>query len=435
MQPASFATVLVGIAAMLVAAKAAGELFERIKQPAVIGELLVGVLFGNLRLLHLDVVEPLRGDPVLEALAGIGVILLLFEVALASNVAQMARVGASAFVVAALGVVAPMVLGCVVLHYLRPALPLAGALFVAATLAATSVGITARVYKDLGALDRTEARIVLGAAVIDDVMGLVVLAVVQGMVLAADRGAGGIGAGALVLVVVKALGFLVGALVIGVRIAPRLFRGASFLRVHGMLLVTSLALCFFSSWAAAAVGLAPIVGAFAAGLVLDEVHFTDFAARGERRLEDEVRPLATVLVPLFFVHMGFAFDLRSLAHGDVLLLAALLSVAAIAGKQVCGAGVLERGRDRLSVGIGMIPRGEVGLIVADVGRRLVLHGKPVVDDAIFSAVVLVVLVTTLTSPPLLKWSMFRNAPPTGLLPTRGGNNGRSIARRRSQAGL
>jgi Kef-type K+ transport system membrane component KefB len=411
MQPASFATVLVGIAVMLLAAKAVGELFERMRQPAVIGELLVGVLFGNLRLAGIGFIEPLRGDPVLEALAGIGVILLLFEVGLASNVAQMARVGASSFVVAALGVIAPMALGCLVLHFLRAELPLAGALFVAATLAATSVGITARVYKDLGALDRTESRIVLGAAVIDDVMGLIVLAVVQGMVMTANRGdAGGLQLGAISLVVLKAIGFLAAALLLGRRVAPRLFRFASFLRVHGMLLTTALAMCFISSWAAAAVGLAPIVGAFAAGLVLDEVHFRDFAARGERRLEDEVRPLSTMLVPIFFVHMGMAFDLRVLLHGDVLLLAALLSVAAIVGKQVCGLGVLERRLDRLSIGIGMIPRGEVGLIVADVGRRLVLHGRPVIDDATFSAVVVVVLVTTLVSPPLLKWSLARHQP-------------------------
>ena len=401
----SLATMLVALTALLVAAKAMGELFERLGQPAVIGELMVGVLIGNLHLAGIDIAEPLRNATVFEAVAGLGLVLLLFEVGLESSVGQMLGVGRAAFRVATLGVVAPMALGCVAIHWYRPDLPLAGALFVAATLAATSVGITARVYKDLGALDRTESRIVLGAAVIDDVMGLVVLATVQGMVAHADLRVAGVA-----LIVVKAVAFLVGAIALGSRIAPRLFRAASFLRVRGMLLVTALAICFMTAWGADAAGLAPIVGAFAAGLVLDEVHFRDFASQSPRTLADEVRPLSTVLVPLFFVRMGLGFDLRVLAHGHVLGLAALLGAAAIIGKQVCGLGVRDPSLDRLAIGIGMIPRGEVGLIVADAGRRLMLDGHPVIDDAVFSAVVIVVLVTTLVSPPLAKWALSRQLP-------------------------
>src|SRR3954470_5317197 len=176
---------LVALTVLLVAAKAMGELFERLGQPAVIGELVVGIVLGNLHLAGLDIAEPLRAAPVFEAVAGIGLVLLLFEVGLESSLGQMLGVGRTAFRVATLGVIAPMALGCVVVHCYRPELPIAGVLFVAATLAATSVGITARVYKDLGAVDRIESRIVLGAAVIDDVMGLVVLAAVQGMVAAA----------------------------------------------------------------------------------------------------------------------------------------------------------------------------------------------------------------------------------------------------------
>ena len=403
----SLATMLVALTILLVAAKAMGELFERLGQPAVIGELMVGVVLGNLRLVGIGLAEPLRDAPVFEAVAGIGLVLLLFEVGLESSVAQMLGVGRAAFRVATLGVIAPMALGCIAIHWYRPELAFAGALFVAATLAATSVGITARVYKDLGAIDRTESRIVLGAAVIDDVMGLVVLAAVQGMVAAA-AGHAGLPIGELALVVVKAVAFLVGAIVIGSRIAPRLFRAASFLRVRGMLLVTALAICFVTAWAADASGLAPIVGAFVAGLVLDEVHFRDFTSQSPRALADEVRPLATVLVPLFFVRMGLGFDLRVLAHGDVLGLAALLCAAAIIGKQVCGLAVRDPAIDRVAIGVGMIPRGEVGLIVADAGRRLVLDGRPVIDDAIFSAVVIVVLVTTVISPPLVKFALSRN---------------------------
>jgi Kef-type K+ transport system membrane component KefB len=404
----SFELVLVGLTVMLLAAKATGELAERLGQPAVVGELLVGVLLGNLPLVGVDVAEPLRHEPVLETLAGLGALLLLFEVGLASKVADLLKVGVSSFLVALFGVIAPMALGYAVTGWLRPDLPAAASLFVSATLAATSVGITARVLQDLGALERTESRIILGAAVIDDIMGLVVLALVQGLVAAAEHGgAAGLGAADLAGVVLKAVGFLVGAVVIGGWVAPRLFRAASFLRVHSMLLVTALAICFLSSWVSAAVGLAPIVGAFAAGLVLDEVHFADFAARGERSLADEVRPLATLLVPLFFVHMGLAFDLRALAHGDVLELAAFLALAAVAGKQVCGLGALGPGLDRVAIGIGMIPRGEVGLIIADVGRRLELGGRPVVDPAMFSAVVVVVITTTLLCPPILKARLTR----------------------------
>ena len=402
----SSATLLVALAGLLVAAKAMGEVFERLGQPAVIGELVVGIALGNLPLIGIHVAAPLRADPVFAALAAIGLVLLLFEVGLASNVQQMLRIGGPAVRVAALGVITPMVLGCLVIHWRRPELAACAVLFVAATLAATSVGITARVYKDLGAIDRPEARIVLGAAVIDDVMGLIVLAIVQGMVAAADGGAG-LRAGELVLVVGKALGFLVAAILVGRWLAPRAFRVASFLRVHGMLLVTALAICFSSASAAAAAGLAPIVGAFAAGLVLDEVHVRDFGPRAARGLEDELRPLSTVLVPVFFVRMGLGFDLRALAHGDVLAFAALLTAAAIAGKQACGLGVRAPRLDRIAIGVGMIPRGEVGLIVADVGRRLTLAGRPVIDDATFSAVVLVVLVTTLISPPLVKRTLAR----------------------------
>jgi len=390
----SLGTLLVGITVMLVAAKAAGELFERFGQPAVIGELLVGVLLGNLGL---------HGGPALDALAGIGVVLLLFEVGLGSNVTSMMRVGGSAFCVAGLGVIAPMALAGVALHWLRPELSLPALLFIAATLAATSVGITARVYKDLGAVDRPEARIVLGAAVIDDVMGLVVLAIVQGMVVTGGSNS--------TLIVVKAVGFLAGAILLGGRIAPRLFRVASFLRVHGMLLITALAICFSMSSAAAAVGLAPIVGAFAAGLVLDEVHFRDFGERSTRTLPDEIRPLTTIFVPLFFVRMGLGFDLHVLASREVLVLASVLCAAAVIGKQLCGLGVLDRRLDRIAIGIGMIPRGEVGLIVADTGRHLVVGGHPVIDNAMFSAVILVVLVTTLITPPLVSWALARRELP------------------------
>jgi Kef-type K+ transport system membrane component KefB len=211
------------------------------------------------------------------------------------------------------------------------------------------------------------------------------------------------------IIVGKAIGFLIGAVVLGEWLSPRLFGIAARLRVHGMLVVTGLLFCFAMSWIASLVGLAPIVGAFAAGLILDEKHYEKLRASDERSLEEWVIPIATLLVPIFFVMMGFQVDLRSFLDPSVLLLATGITVAAIVGKQVCGLGVTERGLDRMSVGIGMIPRGEVGLIFAAIGQRLVDNGHPVISPAVYTAIVVMVMVTTLITPPLLSWSMTRRA--------------------------
>ena len=182
-----------------------------------------------------------------------------------------------------------------------------------------------------------------------------------------------------------------------------------------MLLTASLAFCFFLAWVAAGVGLAPIVGAFAAGLVLDEAHFESFSERGERNLEDLLAPVSAVLVPVFFVQMGMRVDLGAFARWELLGFAAVLTAAAVVGKQVCALAVVERGVNRLSVGLGMIPRGEVGLIFAVIGASLTLpnaHGvpEPVIGPAVFGAVVIMVIVTTLVTPPALKWALQRTTP-------------------------
>jgi Kef-type K+ transport system membrane component KefB len=169
-----------------------------------------------------------------------------------------------------------------------------------------------------------------------------------------------------------------------------------------------LAFCFLLSWLANAIGLAPIVGAFAAGLILEEVHYRDFVDRGEHSLEDLVHPISAFLVPIFFILMGMRTDLRSFAQPGVLGLAAALTIAAIAGKQACSLGVIARGIDRLSVGIGMVPRGEVGLIFANIGLSLSIRGEQIINPATFSAVVVMVTVTTMATPPALKWSLGRS---------------------------
>jgi Kef-type K+ transport system membrane component KefB len=404
---------LLALVVILIGAKLGGELFERFGQPAVLGEILFGILLGNLTLIGFDGLEFMRGQNWLLALSELGVILLLFEVGLESDFQEMRKVGASALLVAILGVIAPFALGWGVARWFLPTHSVWTHVFIGATLCATSVGIAARVLKDLGHLARPEAKIVLGAAVIDDVMGLVVLAVVSGLIQSAAGGAPVDGLG-IAFIILKAVGFLFGALFLGGYISPVLFRWVGYLQVRHMLLVTALGFCFLLSRLAAEIGLAAIVGAFAAGLILDPVHYQEFTDRGEHHIEELVHPLSAFLVPVFFVVTGMSVDLRALADVGVLGFAAVLTVAAIVGKQVCSFGVREAGLNRLSVGIGMIPRGEVGLIFANIGLglRVAAPGggtEPVVGGGTFSAVVFMVMVTTLMTPPLLKWSLKRGA--------------------------
>lgn len=402
---------LIGLVLILIGAKLGAEIFERLGQPGVLGEILVGILLGNVGLLGFHGVDFLRTNQALVALSELGVIILLFEVGLESNVHEMRRVGLSSLLVALLGVIAPFALGWATARFFLPQEPWQVHTFVGATLCATSVGITARVLRDLGQTQRPEARIVLGAAVIDDVMGLVILAVVSGLIKASTGGEALSGVG-IAMIVLQALGFLVGAILIGSFLSPKLFRAASYLRVHHMLLVTSLGVCFLLSWLAAKIGLAPIVGAFAAGLILDPVHYRDYDL-GEHTIEELIHPIAGFLMPVFFVVTGMSVNLTALGNVSVLGFAAVLTLAAILGKQACYFGVTERGLNRLAVGIGMVPRGEVGLIFANIGLTLMVIGpggklESVVSASTFSAVVIMVMVTTLVTPPLLKWSLLRN---------------------------
>lgn len=398
--------VLLGLVVILAAAKLGGALFERFHQPAVLGELIFGVILGNLALVGYTGMEFLAATPGIEILAEIGVILLLFDVGLESNLDEMKSVGTSSFVVAVLGVVAPFFLGWGVSAVMIPDEELLVHVFIGATLCATSVGITARVLADLGKLQKRESKIILGAAVIDDVLGLVILAVVAGVITAASTG-GSLSSLAILWIIAKAVLFLGGAIAVGGWLSPRMFRVASKLRVRGMLLTVALVFCFLLSYLANAIGLATIVGAFAAGLVLDELHYRDFLDAGEHSIEELIHPLYVFLVPVFFVLMGIKVDLSTFGEVSVLGFAALLSVAAIVGKMICAAGVVEKGLDRISVAVGMVPRGEVGLIFASIGASLVLHGQPVISSEIYSAVVIMVIVTTLITPPALKWTLAR----------------------------
>jgi Kef-type K+ transport system membrane component KefB len=403
--------VLIGIAVMLVIAKLVGEVFERLRQPGVLGELFAGIVLGNLVIFGFTGAESLKTNETVAALAEFGVIILLFEVGLESDLKEMMEVGWSSLIVAVLGVIAPFLLGWAVSAYLIPDEHRLAHTFIGATLCATSVGITARVFKDLGKLGTREARIILGAAVIDDVLGLLILAVVAGAIKASATGAS-LSLFAIALIAFKSLAFLIGSIIIGQLLVPRLLRGAGRLESRGVLLTLAISFCLVLAWAAAKVGLAPIVGAFAAGLILDEVHYKPKGGRTERDLHDLLQPVSTVLVPIFFVLMGLKVDLRLFTHLNILGLAAGLTIAAIVGKQVCALGVLERGINRWAIGLGMIPRGEVGLIFAGIGATLMLpsatgENVPVISSSIFGAVVIMVIITTLLTPITLKWSLGR----------------------------
>jgi Na+:H+ antiporter len=400
------AAVALWLAVILVAAKLGGDLAVRAGQPAVLGELIGGIVLGNLSLAGVSAFAGIKTDPSLEMLARIGALILLFEVGLESTVAEMLGVGISAMLVATAGVVAPFALGWGVGAWLLPEHSTYVHAFLGATLCATSVGITARVLKDLGRSQSREARIILGAAVIDDVLGLVVLAVVSGVVVAADTG-GHLSYGAIAAILGKAIAFLAGSLALGVYLSPKIFRLAAALRSGGVLLAAGLSSCFLLAWLANAIGLASIVGAFAAGLILEALHSAIFVERGEPGLPELVHPISGFLVPVFFVVMGARADLRAFTEPTIVGLATALTIAAIAGKQACSAAVTGRGIDRLSIGIGMVPRGEVGLIFANMGLALSVHGERIIDASTYSALVVMIIVTTMIAPPALKWSLTR----------------------------
>ena len=396
---------LLAFSVILLAAKVGSELFDRLNQPAVLGELVFGILLGNLGLVGIGFVDTLREAPFLAIAAEIGVILLLFEVGLASDLDELLAVGPSALTVASLGVVAPITIG----YFASAALMPEDAewyvhLFVGATLAATSVGITARVLKDLGKMDAPESKVILGAAVVDDILGLIVLAFVLGLVHSADSG-GGLEFGALpiVLIVVKAVGFLAGSVLMGRWVILPLISVVRKARSKAMPVVLSVAYCFAMSAFAELFGLADIVGAFAAGLAIDDAITRHFGPQTERyKIDSSVAPISAIFVPVFFVYMGMRVDLLSFAFSEVLVFAAALSAVAIVSKLACALGVLEKGLNRWAVGFGMIPRGEVGLIFAGVGSTVLVSGSPVFSAETFSSIVAMVMVTTLATPPLLK---------------------------------
>ena len=396
---------LLAFAAILVAAKIGGEIFERAGQPSVLGELFVGIILGNLSLAGLGVLEAVRAAPFLAVAAEIGVIVLLFQVGLESNLDELIAVGPSAIGVAVIGVITPVALGFAASAFFIPEdVEWYTHLFVGATLAATSVGITARVLKDIGKMAAPESRVILGAAIVDDILGLILLAFVLGLVRSADAsGTAQFGLLPILFILVKSVGFLAGTVFASRIIIGRMIELVAKARTKSVPVVLGVAYCFLLSAVAELVGLAKIVGAFAAGLVIQDSISRHFGAQTNRyRIDRFVEPIAAVFVPVFFVLMGLRVDLASFAFIEVLVFAGVLSLVAVISKQVCSLGVRQKGLNRWAVGVGMVPRGEVGLIFAGVGSTVTVAGTAVFSPETFSSIIAMVMLTTLATPPLLK---------------------------------
>ena len=374
----SVSTILLDILIVLVAAKIAAEIAERVGIPAVAAEIVAGILIGP-SVLHL-----VGENDVLAVLGEIGVILLLLEVGMEMDLRELRAVGRASSSVAVVGVVGPMALGYVVMQALGESSNTA--LFLGAALAATSVGVTARVFSDLRALATVEARTVLGAAVVDDVLGLVILTVVVRIV-----SGGSVSFLSVAGIVGVAVAFLILTTVLGSRFAPSLFRGVSrYARSPGTLVALALAFSLLFAEFANAAKLAPIVGAFVAGLALSR-------SDQRERIQRELAPVGHLFIPVFFLGIGINVDVSSFAKPAVLGVAGLLLVVAIIGKLLSALGAIGARGDKWLMGFGMIPRGEVGLIFATIGLS-----TGVLDDDLYAALLLVVLVTTVLAPPLLK---------------------------------
>jgi Kef-type K+ transport system membrane component KefB len=369
---------LLDILVILVAAKLAAEASERLGLPAVVGEILAGIVIGPSLL---ALVEP---SDVLSVLAELGVILLLLDVGLEMDLRELGAVGRAALAVAVVGVVVPFAAGIGVGFALG--FDTNEAIFVAAALTATSVGISARVFGDLRALASVEARTVLGAAVADDVLGLIILTVVvrlteSGSVRVIDVGE----------ILVVAVLFLAVSLAAGVRLVPPLFDAIGrWSRSAGTVVALALAFALAVAELADAAKLAPIVGAFVAGITLAR-------SRSAGRIRADLAPVGHLFIPVFFLQIGIEAEVDRFVDGKVLGIAAALLAVAIAGKLVASAGLIGAPGDRLLVGLGMIPRGEVGLIFATIGLQQGVFG-----DDVYAALLIVVLVTTLITPPLLR---------------------------------
>ena len=436
------APVILGVTGILFVALIGRFSARKLGFPSVIGELIMGIIVGNLAFYyHVDLITVLREGPaifdtignllkgeelelaclnavgpegtwqILDILRGphgneilqvahtvdvfsrYGIIFLLFLVGIETSVDEMRKVGPNSSRVAVIGVLLPFILGMIAATLLIEDVEVHTSMFLGATLAATSVGITAMVLQEMK-MEKTEiAHIILGAAVIDDILGLLMLAIISGIVLT-----GSIDLVNISITIVTAIMFLAATIYIGpyfIRLFVRMFSRLDIIEAK---MFVSYLFVMIMAWMANLSGLATIIGAFAAGLILQDAYFEswDDDRKCPVTIKDLIMPLEVILVPIFFVLMGLQVKLETFLQKDLMILAAGLLVAAIIGKVLSGFGAIGA-KNHLAIGIGMMPRGEVGLIFAAIGKSL-----GVLDDALFSAVVLMVVVTTLLAPPLFK---------------------------------
>jgi Kef-type K+ transport system membrane component KefB len=393
----SFPQLLAVLVALLLSTKLLGVLAQRIGQPAVVGELIAGVLLGKSVFGLLD-----PTNPVIHSLAELGVLVLLFEIGLHTDLKSLMKVGNEAIVVAIVGVALPFGFG----YYAATALGLATipSIVAGAALTATSIGISARTLSDLGQLKSPEGQIVLGAAVLDDIVGLVILSVVSGLV-----GGTALSLGGIALTSAIAIGFVIAAVVLGGLLVPPVFRAIASIEQSGTLGVVGLAFAFFLAWLAASAGSATIIGAFSAGLIL---HGTP----QRLAIEKATTQLGHFFVPIFFASVGAAVELGALADAKVLAIGGALIAVGVIGKLAAGYSPVWFKGNKSLIGVAMIPRGEVGLIFAQMG----LHSGALTPH-LYSAIAMMVLVTTFITPPLLAWIVRSKAASTpGDRPGEGG---------------
>ena len=378
------ALILGNLLIIIIVARLAAELAELIKIPAVLGEIIAGIIIGPSALGLIDPIKNLDVANMVLLLGEIGVILLLFQVGLEMDLGEMAKVGKPALLVALIGVLVPFAAGFGVASAFGESGEIS--LFIGAALTATSVGITARVLGDLRALALRESRIVLGAAVADDVLGLIILTVVVKVVTE-----GSISASVVFETIGLALGFLVITGLLAIYVIPKAFtRIDRVAKSSTTIVAVSFALMLAFSLLANQAKLAFIIGAFMAGLAVGR-------SQQHERIAEGLNPLGHIFIPVFFASIGINADLDAMFQPSVLALATVLTVVAIIGKLIAGFGIGRSPGDKLLIGIGMIPRGEVGLIFASIGLS-----KGILDDELYGALLLMVLVTTLITPPLLR---------------------------------
>lgn len=424
--PIVMAGVLLSLIVIYLSSKFVGELCARINLPPVLGELIGGVIVGisalNLLVfpgeggeIHSLIINFLQStdgltpeltpevagaiSEVVSILSELGVIILLFEIGLESDLGELIRVGPQAVAVAVVGVAVPFVAGTAGLIMLF-AVPTVPAIFAGAALTATSIGITAKVLAEIQRLSSREGQIIIGAAVLDDVLGIIVLAVVSSLAKTGE-----IQISNVIYLIVSAAAFLIGAILIGRFLSPYFVTLVDRLQTRGNLILPSLLFAFILAYIGAAIQLEAILGAFAAGLVLAETE-------KRKELEEQIIPIADILVPVFFVVVGAKTDVSVLnpfnpANREGLIIATFLVVIAIIGKIVTGLAVFgQPGINRLAIGIGMIPRGEVGLVFAGVGSA-----TGILSESLNAAIIVMVILTTFVAPPLLR-VVFREETPS-----------------------